>query len=85
MFVVLRARGTYADRVSFAESRRVDVSTFFLASRALSAIAGTATIYVVYAIGRQLWNPPSGWCLRCTWPCVCCTSVIRTSARPTSR
>ena len=60
MFMVLRTRGTYADRVSFAESRRVDVSTFFLASRALSAIAGTATIYVVYALGRQLWNPTTG-------------------------
>jgi hypothetical protein len=60
IFAVLRARGTYADRVSFAESRRVDVSTFFMTSRALSAIAGTATIYVVFALGRQLWNPGSG-------------------------
>lgn len=60
MFAVLRAGGVYADLASFAEARRVDVSMFFLASRVVSAVAGTATIVVVHGIGRLLWGPAVG-------------------------
>lgn len=60
MFVVFRARGVYTDLASFAESRRLDVSMFFVASRVMSALAGTATIVVVHAIGRLLWSPTVG-------------------------
>lgn len=60
MFLVLWARGVHADRAAFAESRRADVAPFFLASRTISALAGTATIGIVFAIGRLLWGAGAG-------------------------
>lgn len=77
LFVVLRARGVHADLASFAASRRLDVSMFFLASRAVSAIAGTATICVVYAIGRAVWGPAVG--LVSAWYLAICALHARDS------
>lgn len=60
MFAVQWARGIHPDLASFAETRRIDVSMFFLASRVVSAIAGTFTIVAVHGIGRLLWGPAVG-------------------------
>jgi 4-amino-4-deoxy-L-arabinose transferase-like glycosyltransferase len=55
--VVAGAFTTVADLVA---SWPVNWEPFFLISRAMSAVAGTATVFVVYRLGRTLWDESTG-------------------------
>jgi len=56
MYLIGAATGAYHSLAGFVASWPYHWEPFFLASRALSATLGTATLLVVYRIGRQLWN-----------------------------
>lgn len=45
--------GTFAEFLPFLQ---IDLSHFFLAARALSAAIGTATVYIVYRVGKNIFT-----------------------------
>ena len=53
-------RGEFASLSDLAARYASDPTRFFLLDRALSALAGTATVYVVYRIGSQLAGRRTG-------------------------
>jgi 4-amino-4-deoxy-L-arabinose transferase-like glycosyltransferase len=53
-------RGEFASISDLAASYASDPTSFFLLDRALSAVAGTATVYLVYRIGSRLAGRRTG-------------------------
>jgi 4-amino-4-deoxy-L-arabinose transferase-like glycosyltransferase len=52
--------GSFQSLADLAASWPLHWEPFFLISRSLSAMAGTATVFVLYWIGRGIWNPRTG-------------------------
>src|SRR5215217_4772666 len=50
------AAGSFHSIADVAASYELHWEPFFLISRALSAIAGTFTVYLVYRLARQMWD-----------------------------
>lgn len=54
------AVGSFHTFADLTASWPVHWEPFFLISRALSATCGTATVFIVYRMGRRLWDEPTG-------------------------
>ena len=55
-YVVGAVQGTFDTFAAMPESWRAHAEPFFLINRGITAAMGTATVLIVFAIGRRLWD-----------------------------
>lgn len=60
-FAIGKALGLFASVQDFALAYWVNPSSFYLIGRYFSAIIGTATVVLVYVIGKREWGTRVGW------------------------
>ena len=59
-YIVGAAQGTFQTFAEMPASWRAHPEPFFLVNRGITAACGTLTVWVVFAIGRRLWNTRAG-------------------------
>jgi hypothetical protein len=59
-YVVGTVQGSFASLADLTASWRTHYTPFFLINRGISAALGVATVLVVFALARRLWNVRAG-------------------------